>query len=333
MLKQRTLKTTIKTTGVGLHTGARVELVLRPARAGHRHRLPSRRPAAAGRHSRPTRCNVGDTRLSSTLKRDGASDLDRRAPDVGARRPRHRQPARRRRRARDADHGRQRRARSCSCCSRRASSSRTRRSATCASCSRSRCATATSGRASSPTTASSSTSRSTFRTRCSASENRHVVIDFAEHSYVKEVARARTFGFMQDVEAMRAAGLGARRQPAERDRAGRVPRAEQRGPALRQRVRQAQGARRDRRPVPARPPADRPVHGVQVRPRAQQRAWPARCSRAPTRSSSSRSSSRPTCRPRSRTGSSRRRDARAGEPAAAAAAVRPARRRPPGCAR
>ena len=40
------------------------------------------------------------------------------------------------------------------------------------------------------------------------SENRHVVIDFAEHSYVQEVARARTFGFMQDVEAMRAAGLG-----------------------------------------------------------------------------------------------------------------------------
>ena len=54
------------------------------------------------------------------------------------------------------------------------------------------------------------------------SENRHVVVDFAEHSYVKEVARARTFGFMQDVEAMRAAGLGARRQPAERDRARRV---------------------------------------------------------------------------------------------------------------
>jgi UDP-3-O-[3-hydroxymyristoyl] N-acetylglucosamine deacetylase len=40
------------------------------------------------------------------------------------------------------------------------------------------------------------------------SENRNVVIDFAEHSYVKEVARARTFGFMQDLEAMRDAGLG-----------------------------------------------------------------------------------------------------------------------------
>jgi UDP-3-O-[3-hydroxymyristoyl] N-acetylglucosamine deacetylase len=38
-------------------------------------------------------------------------------------------------------------------------------------------------------------------------ENRHVVIDFAEHSYTKELSRARTFGFMQDVEAMRGAGL------------------------------------------------------------------------------------------------------------------------------
>ena len=31
MLRQRTLKTTIRSTGVGLHTGARVELTLRPA--------------------------------------------------------------------------------------------------------------------------------------------------------------------------------------------------------------------------------------------------------------------------------------------------------------
>jgi len=35
-----------------------------------------------------------------------------------------------------------------------------------------------------------------------------VDIDFAEVSFVKEVARARTFGFTQDVEAMRRAGLG-----------------------------------------------------------------------------------------------------------------------------
>jgi UDP-3-O-[3-hydroxymyristoyl] N-acetylglucosamine deacetylase len=34
-----------------------------------------------------------------------------------------------------------------------------------------------------------------------------VTVDFAETSYAKEVARARTFGFSQDVEAMRSMGL------------------------------------------------------------------------------------------------------------------------------
>jgi len=38
-------------------------------------------------------------------------------------------------------------------------------------------------------------------------ENKHVVIDFAEHSYLKEISRARTFGFMQEVETMRELGL------------------------------------------------------------------------------------------------------------------------------
>ena len=36
----------------------------------------------------------------------------------------------------------------------------------------------------------------------------HIELDFASTSYVKEIARARTFGFMQDVETMRAQGLG-----------------------------------------------------------------------------------------------------------------------------
>ncbi|MBI1396469.1 MAG: UDP-3-O-acyl-N-acetylglucosamine deacetylase [Betaproteobacteria bacterium] len=39
-----------------------------------------------------------------------------------------------------------------------------------------------------------------------ASGNR-VVVDFAANSYVKEVSRARTFGFMHEVESMRAQGL------------------------------------------------------------------------------------------------------------------------------
>jgi UDP-3-O-[3-hydroxymyristoyl] N-acetylglucosamine deacetylase len=34
-----------------------------------------------------------------------------------------------------------------------------------------------------------------------------VPIDFADQSYLKEVARARTFGFMQDVESLRDQGL------------------------------------------------------------------------------------------------------------------------------
>ncbi|MBI3148473.1 MAG: UDP-3-O-acyl-N-acetylglucosamine deacetylase [Betaproteobacteria bacterium] len=38
-------------------------------------------------------------------------------------------------------------------------------------------------------------------------DHRRVVIDFAEHSFIKEVSRARTFGFMQDIEALRDQGL------------------------------------------------------------------------------------------------------------------------------
>lgn len=37
--------------------------------------------------------------------------------------------------------------------------------------------------------------------------SQRVVIDYAENSYVKEISRARTFGFMREVEALRAMGL------------------------------------------------------------------------------------------------------------------------------
>jgi UDP-3-O-[3-hydroxymyristoyl] N-acetylglucosamine deacetylase len=40
-----------------------------------------------------------------------------------------------------------------------------------------------------------------------ASTQQNVTIDLGEHSYIKEVSRARTFGFMHDVENMRAQGL------------------------------------------------------------------------------------------------------------------------------
>jgi UDP-3-O-[3-hydroxymyristoyl] N-acetylglucosamine deacetylase len=37
--------------------------------------------------------------------------------------------------------------------------------------------------------------------------SQHVVVDLGEESYVRDISRARTFGFMQDVENMRAQGL------------------------------------------------------------------------------------------------------------------------------
>lgn len=37
--------------------------------------------------------------------------------------------------------------------------------------------------------------------------NQHVSMDFAETSYIREISRARTFGFMQDVEYLRSQGL------------------------------------------------------------------------------------------------------------------------------
>ena len=70
MIKQRTLKNVIRATGVGLHTGEKVYLTLRPAPvdAGVVFRridldVPVEVPAIAD--------NVGDTRLSTSLEKDG----------------------------------------------------------------------------------------------------------------------------------------------------------------------------------------------------------------------------------------------------------------------
>ena len=40
-----------------------------------------------------------------------------------------------------------------------------------------------------------------------ADTKQHVVVDLGEESYVRDISRARTFGFMQDVEYMRSQGL------------------------------------------------------------------------------------------------------------------------------
>jgi UDP-3-O-[3-hydroxymyristoyl] N-acetylglucosamine deacetylase len=205
MLRQRTLKTTIRTTGVGLHTGARVELTLRPAPGDtgivfHRTDLPApvTIPAQA--------VNVGDTRLSSTLALDGTSistvehlmsalaglgidnlHVDVAGPElpimdgsagpfvfllqaagiVEQAAPKRYLRVRAPVEIRDGDKWAR----------------------------------------FDPFAGFKLDFTIDFPHPVFGTENRHVVVDFAEHSYVKEVARARTFGFMQDVEAMRSAGL------------------------------------------------------------------------------------------------------------------------------
>jgi len=71
MLKQRTLKNSIRATGVGLHTGKKVLMVLRPAPANHGiwfRRTDLDRPVDI-----PARAeSVGDTTLGTTIVRDGA---------------------------------------------------------------------------------------------------------------------------------------------------------------------------------------------------------------------------------------------------------------------
>jgi len=205
MLNQRTLKSAIRTTGVGLHTGARVELNLRPAAPDTGivfHRVDLAVPVTI-----PGRAEyVGDTRLSSTLRLGGASvstvehlmsalaglgidnlHVDVAGPELpimdGSAFPFVfllqpagivEQPAVKRYLRVDA-----------------------------------------------PVEVREGDKWARFEPFAGfkldftidfphpvfGTENRHVVVDFAEHSYVKEVARARTFGFMQDVEALRAAGL------------------------------------------------------------------------------------------------------------------------------
>jgi UDP-3-O-[3-hydroxymyristoyl] N-acetylglucosamine deacetylase len=71
MLKQRTIKQLVKTVGVGLHSGTKVELTLRPAAVdtGIVFRRVDLNPPV----DLPARAmDVGDTRMASTLDKDGA---------------------------------------------------------------------------------------------------------------------------------------------------------------------------------------------------------------------------------------------------------------------
>jgi len=205
MLRQRTLKGAIKTTGVGLHTGARVDLTMRPAAPDTGivfHRVDLAQPISIPAHA----LNVGDTRLSSSLEKDGARistvehlmsalaglgvdnlHVDVAGPELpimdGSAAPYvfllqsaglEEQKARKRylriKEPVEVRHG-DKWARF------------------------------------EPHQGFVLDFTIDFPHPVFGSETRHVLIDFAEHSYTKEVSRARTFAFMQDVEAMRSAGL------------------------------------------------------------------------------------------------------------------------------
>ena len=71
MLKQRTIKNLVKTTGVGLHSGTKVELTLRPSApdTGILFRRVDLDPVV---ELPMIATGVGDTRMASTLTKDGA---------------------------------------------------------------------------------------------------------------------------------------------------------------------------------------------------------------------------------------------------------------------
>ena len=209
MLKQRTLKSLIRASGVGLHSGVKVNMVLRPAAPGTG--IVFRRvdldpvvdlPALA--------LIVGDTRMCSCLEKDGAKvgtiehlmsafaglgidnafvDLDAAELPIldGSASPfvfliqsagieeqavakkfiRVTQPIE----VREADRGGDKWARF------------------------------------DPHEGFKLTFSIVFNHPAINRSGQEVTIDFAEHSYVREVSRARTFGFMQEVEWLRENGL------------------------------------------------------------------------------------------------------------------------------
>ncbi|WP_334016752.1 UDP-3-O-acyl-N-acetylglucosamine deacetylase [Burkholderia gladioli] len=71
MLKQRTIKSIVKTVGIGVHSGRKVELTLRPAAAGTG--IVFTRVDLATPVEIPAKpLAIGDTRLASVLQKDGA---------------------------------------------------------------------------------------------------------------------------------------------------------------------------------------------------------------------------------------------------------------------
>jgi UDP-3-O-[3-hydroxymyristoyl] N-acetylglucosamine deacetylase len=108
MVKQRTLKQIARAVGIGLHSGTKVKLALRPAAADTG--VVFRRVDVDPPVDIPlTPENVVDTRMATTIGRGDIRSSDDRAFDECAGGAWYRQLLRRRRCAGNSDHGRQRR--------------------------------------------------------------------------------------------------------------------------------------------------------------------------------------------------------------------------------
>ena len=205
MIHQRTLKSTVRATGVGLHTGHKVAMVLRPAPVDTG--IVFCRSDLAGNPAIPAHAlNVTNTTMATVIEKEGARvstvehlmsafaglGIDNAFVDVSARG--------------SADHGRQRGH------LRVPDPARGHRGAGRAQALRARAEDGgdRAGRqARAPRALQRLQGRLLDRVRHPVFEAAHstVEVDFAEVSFVREVSRARTFGFTQEVEMMRAKGL------------------------------------------------------------------------------------------------------------------------------
>ena len=99
-------------------------------------------------------------------------------------------------------------------------------------------------------------------------------VEFSTENYIREVSRARTFGFMRDSNTC-ASATSARRLDGQRHRAHDSG-AQRRRPALRRRVRAPQDPRCGGRPVPRRPSVLGAFYGTSRATRSTT-SWCARC--------------------------------------------------------
>ena len=200
--------------------------------------------------------------------RPGADRLHRRAPDVGAGRPRRRQRRRRARRPRDADHATARPPTSSQLIDAAGlerqldaprryleilepieiARPRQARRACCP-----------------PTRFEMSVEIDLRRRRDRPPDDRPRGRTRA--AFRREIAPARTFGFLHEVEPLRATGLARGASLENSIVVDGDARAQSRGPAPPRRVRPPQGAGRAGRPLSAGRAADRPLRGVLRRPR------------------------------------------------------------------